>query len=174
MRADQPPPGDRFFARLLSVLLECPSCGFLDAFRWRKLTARTIRRRKAGAYSAKAKQKQRYSEQTDGWDPATGLWRCPQCKRRFVLGLLAWPMGQHAGGEPTRPRDQVPSERELGQLRARNVGGLWLPEALRQASKRPEHSNITARCSCQPGTAYTDQRDRACPLHGEEGPDPPE
>lgn len=182
MRLPVPPDGDRFFSRLLSVLLECPACGYLDAFRWRQLTGRSVRRAKArregpplpprdrstaGDPARKASERARVRrEKQSGWDPSTGCWRCPQCHRRFLLGLLAWPIAR-GGHEVSRPRDQVPSERELTQLRARNLGGLWLPESLRQAKRRAEHSNITARCSCKPGCAYTDQRDKGCPLHGD-------
>ncbi len=177
MRTVQPPPGDRFFARLLAVLLECPACGFLDSFQWRKLSLREVNRRRRKAVHTKGTRKTERQLDRHGWDAARGTWRCPQCARAFVLGLLAWPAPPR--GEATRPRDQVPTERELTQLRAQRLEGLWLPDAMRQVGRRHEHSNITAACTCKRGTAYTNQRDRGCPIHGddegetEKGPNTP-
>ena len=43
---------------------------------------------------------------------------CPACHLTCVIGLIAWPVKRGGRGARTIPRDQVPSERELAQLRA--------------------------------------------------------
>lgn len=90
----------------------------------------------------------------------------------LIIGLIAWPVGL-GGGTATIPRDQVPNERQLGQLRA-EAGGWWMPEQTRKKAHRPDDTNITARCSCAPGKENTSGQDPGCPIHGEgaksEGP----
>lgn len=137
-------------------MLECPRCGRLTHF-----TRSTPHPRRAARLSSAPSQ--------PGYDPETGRWTCQSCRLVCVLGLLAWPVkaGSHS---VTRPRDQVPNERQLAQMRA-ETQGLWM--AAKLARRRADDSNITAECSCREGTAYTTAGDPHCPIHGgEEGPVP--
>lgn len=149
MRLKHPPPSaTRFFARPLSGILECPRCGQVLYFQsgTRKSTA--------------------------GWDKTTGRLTCWSCKFKGVVGLIVWPAGK---GLATAPRDHVPDERQLAQLRAMaelggHGAGWWMPKDQAQPAKRPQHTNVTAACNCW------SERDKAfiwqagCPLHGDEGP----
>lgn len=155
-RLNPPPVGDRFFARVLSARLECPRCGFLDQFgpasRSRGDRGNPERRRKGRTPL--------------GWNPVTGRWQCPSCRMTFVLGILAWPVASGGSAGPaTLPRDQVPSYRQLAQLRAQG-GGLWMRGALK--GFRATGANIAAGCTCKPGAHYTDAADPACPLRDDQ------
>lgn len=163
-RTLDPPDGNRFFARLLAAALECPRCGFVDTFHWRKLSRPGINR-----------LSRRPEDQPGGWDPLTGVWRCKQCGMAVILGILAWPIAPGGGGRVTRPRDQVPSERELAQIRARG-GGWWLPDSRAVVRSRAEETNVTARCTCLPpklgtlpwtGEPAEADRDPQCLIHGD-------
>lgn len=135
------PPIDatRFFARLRSGDLECPRCGRLLAFG----TGRTGGGR---------------------WDKRTSRIECFECGLVLMLGLLAWPIRRGAA-KLTAPRDQVPSERQLSQLRAM-AGGWWMPGHTRKPRKRADDTNITAACTCRPGTENTPAQNPHCLIHG--------
>lgn len=115
----------RFFARLIAFDLECPRCG--KVFR--------VRRMNRNKLSAVALDE---SEHT--WNPTTGRFACTGkdgCQKEFVLGLLAWdpPRGARAGALPT---DQVPTHRQLAELRA-DGQGHWMPH---QPTGRMRTSNL--------------------------------
>lgn len=158
-RLPDPPQGDRFFARVEAARLECPRCGYLDRFATRGPTKGAVGNRTA----------KRLGRTAGGWNPLTGRWQCPSCRMTFVLGLLAWPVAKGGQAAATLPRDQVPSARQLAQLRAQG-GGLWMRDAVKRF--RASGSNIAAGCTCKPGCHYTNQRDPGCPLlEGEGGED---
>ena len=131
-----PPAGTRFFARVHSATCECPRCGRVLSFgQSRKLNAT--------------------------WDKRTARLTCPSCGLVSLVALLLWPVG---GGQRTIPRDQVPNERQLAEMRAQ-ASGWWLAEIKR--GRRPDDSNITAGCSCRYGTeGQRESEDPQCPLHG--------
>lgn len=106
----------RFFARLRSFDLECPHCGQVYSVTDRKPTS--------------------------NYDPRTGRFHCNRkdCNRRYILGVLAWPIT--AGGGSATPEDQVPSPRQLVQMR-REGGGWWLADQDAQKWKRPIETNLT-------------------------------
>lgn len=109
----------RFFARLQSFDLECPHCGTVYQIRMKP-------------------------RRDQNWDPWTGRFTCtvPDCRRVYVLGMLAWPIvgAPHVASAP--PADQVPGPRELAQMR-KEGGGWWLPEEAAQRYPRPHETNIT-------------------------------
>lgn len=108
----------RFFARLDSFTMECPRCGKV--------------------YQIRVDQK------SSGWDPTTGRWRCSKvksCNRTYILGIVAWPVYQHVG-DPATPEDQVPSPRQLAELR-REGGGWWLADESTITEARPVVTNLT-------------------------------
>lgn len=185
------PDADRFFARLLSAILECPRCGVVDRFSWQASSHREWRRsrKRAKERAVQVPPSEPAAEEAarelpyrpnrkprlppdPGWNPTTGVWRCPQCGLACILGILAWPIESSKWVTPSRPRDQVPSERELVQLRSESWG-RWLAKAYALPRRRAPHSNIVAGCLCEPGTAHTNQCNPECPIHGGEAPPPP-
>lgn len=150
MRLPHPPSGvTRFFARPLSGVLECPRCGTILFFNSSGGGGRV---------------------QNAGWDKRTSMVHCHGCQLRCVIGLIAWPVVQGSWGR-TLPRDQVPGERELAQLRAMEGGkgaGWWMPKSEAKKAKRPDDTNVTARCTCvQTRDGSLARIDPACPLHGD-------
>jgi hypothetical protein len=104
------------------------------------------------------------------WDKRTNRIECFECGLVLMLGLLAWPIRRGAAFL-TPPRDQVPQERQLAQLRAITAlgpvgAGWWMPEHMRKPRWRMDDTNITAACTCQPGTENTTAQDPNCPIHG--------
>lgn len=110
----------RFFARLERATLECPRCGHVYTITTRQPSA--------------------------NWDPATARFTCtnktPQCARVYVLGVVAWPIAAVPHVASATPRDQVPHERQLAQLR-REGGGWWLAPEAAQRRPRPDETNLT-------------------------------
>lgn len=108
----------RFFARVLAFDLECPHCG----------TVYQIRPRRKNV----------------NFDPWTGRFTCTnaECTRTYVIGVLAWPIGKGGGAATMTPEDQVPTPRQIGQLR-KEGGGWWMPEEDAQRFKRPQETNLT-------------------------------
>lgn len=156
MRLPHPPAGaTRFFARPLAGLLECPRCGQVLSF-------------SSTAHPG--------WKSTKGWNPHTGRLQCWACKYTFVLGLIAWPVRSAGPKARTVPRDQVPNERQLVQMRNMSElggsgAGWWMPKDQALTPHRPEHSNITAGCTCperSDGGPDLSRRDRACPSHGDQ------
>lgn len=107
----------RFFARLVSFDLECPRCG----------TVYTVRVNASNGGK---------------WDTDTGRFTCTKadCARTYLLGILAWPVGTRGGSQP--PDDQVPSIRQLAQLRAEG-GGWWMADDDKQRWPKPLETNLT-------------------------------
>lgn len=104
----------RFFARLIAFDLECPRCGKI--FRIRRLNRNKL--------SARAVD--RAANHT--WNPTTARFTCTDrdgCQKEYVLGMLAWdpPRGARSKALPT---DQVPTHRQLAELRAEGQG-QWMP-----------------------------------------------
>lgn len=112
----------RFFARIERATLECPRCGYVY----------TITSRQPSA----------------NWDPTTARFTCTNkttgssCGRSYVLGLVAWPIGQGASAASQTPEDQVPGPRQLAQMR-REGGGWWLADEAKQTLRRPQETNLT-------------------------------
>jgi hypothetical protein len=105
------------------------------------------------------------------WDKRTSTLKCCDCGLTLTIGLLAWPRKIGGKGTTTRPADQVPSERQLVQIR--NLGGgLWMPEGQAKSKWRAEDTNYTAGCTCpedwprKPSTEAPTV-DPDCPIHGE-------
>lgn len=115
----------RFFARLHAFDLECPHCG--DVYQ--------IRVGEARVKSQKA---------SPNWDPWTGRFTCTnnRCGKRYVLGILAWPIVAAPRVASSTPADQVPSPRQLAGLR-KEGGGFWMPDAEGQRYPRPYETNLT-------------------------------
>jgi hypothetical protein len=114
-------PAQRFFARLQSFDLECPKCG----------TVYQVRMPRGG-------------HKTVNYDPWTARFRCTakNCNGMYVLGILAWPIVATTRVASQPPEDQVPSPRQLGQMR-KEGGGWWMPESEGQRYKRPRTTNLT-------------------------------
>lgn len=110
----------RFFAQVGSFVCECPYCG----------TVASVLRQNQHAKTAKA-----------AYNPKTARFRCLDCKRQYVVGLLLWPEPR-GGGSKGIPDDQVPGPRQLAQLRA-DGAGYWLPDSLRETAGRMDTSNLT-------------------------------
>ena len=108
----------RFFARPESFTLECPRCGKV--------------------YQIRMGRDQAY------WDQSTSRFTCNAkggCEKTYLLGLVAWPVSPRAY-PATTPRDQVPNERQLAQLRSEG-GGWWMPDSEKQRYSKVEESNLT-------------------------------
>jgi hypothetical protein len=163
MRLPHPPSGaSRFWAKVTEFTCECPKCG-------KVLHART--------HGNPSRRKSRFPY----WDPRTGRLECPQpnggCGKVFVVGLILWPVRVGIGPRVVAPRDSVPNERQLAQLRAMaeqgpGGAGWWMPQAMAKGITRPDDTNITASCSCKPGTENTLSQDINCPIHGDGVPAP--
>jgi hypothetical protein len=112
----------RFFARIERAILECPRCGKV--------------------YQVSSRSP------SPNWDPMTARFTCTNkstggtCGRTYVLGLVAWPIIPTPKVASATPRDQVPNERQLVQLRQEG-GGWWLAKEAGQRSIRPEETNLT-------------------------------
>ena len=109
----------RFFARPESFALECPHCGEVYI----------IRR----------------GQPSPAWEMSTARFTCSSkdgCGKRYVIGLLAWPIGPAPKVASGTPRDQVPSPRQIGMMR-KEGGGWWLPEKDRITEKIPDETNLT-------------------------------
>lgn len=91
--------GDRFFARLRSFALECPSCGHL----WGTGKGYHL---------------------SSCYNPRTQLFVCPTCSKRLRLGIVAWPTER--GHSPTRPEDCMPTSRQLLRMKEQSTLGLWV------------------------------------------------
>lgn len=114
---------DRFFARLLSFDLECPHCG--------------------SVYQIRDTHMKRGPRLKRAWSPLIGRFTCshPDCRRVYILGIVAWPVsGGIAGQQP--PEDQVPSPRQLAQMR-KEGGGWWMSDQDKQTHARPHTTNLT-------------------------------
>lgn len=114
----------RFFARLQSFDLECPHCGTVYQVRIRGQSARSRSR---------------------CWDPWTARFHCTAkggCQRRYVLGIVAWPLGTGPRAAVYTPEDQVPHPRQLAQMR-KEGGGWWMPDAEAITLRRPIATNLT-------------------------------
>jgi hypothetical protein len=142
MRTPHRPDGTRFFARVIAAILECPRCGTVQGF----------------GPGLKIRQAR--------WDSRSSSLRCSDCGISVTIGMLAWPRLTGGADPKTRPRDQVPNERQLAQLRAL-ASGIWMGPEHAKRRHRPDDTNITALCTCKPGTEYTEQRDHNCPLHAD-------
>lgn len=114
----------RFFARPIAFDLECPHCGTVYQVR---------------ATAGKAK-----TDRSKNWDPFTARFLCTHapCQRQYVIGLLAWPIVAGPRIASATPEDQVPSPRQLAQLR-REGGGWWLTDDVGQRHTRPHTTNLT-------------------------------
>lgn len=130
-RTSHLPTGTRFFARVRAAILECPRCGTVLQFGQGKPT--TV----AGTGHRCA------------WDKRTARLRCSDCGLVLMIGLLAWPVRKGGGKVASLPRDQVPNERQLAQLRA-EASGFWLPEEQAQRRARAEDTNITSNDTGEP------------------------
>lgn len=113
----------RFFARLVSFDIECPHCGTIYQVRY-------VGRRRRNPLGAAQ------------WDPWTARLQCGTCRRSYVLGVVAWPIRRGINTANAPPRDQVPSPRQLAQLRAEG-GGWWMPDEEGQTELRPTETNLT-------------------------------
>lgn len=138
-----PLPASRFYAVPLAGRMECPQCSYLIIW---------------GVGQQKSRTDQRY------WNPVGSVLTCPQCKKVYHLGLLAWPGGSRVTTalEGT-PSDQVPNLRQLAELRQR-TGGWWVrgsgvtlgttiknrPDLVRKGRKASDPVNryIPEGCTC--------------------------
>lgn len=110
----------RFFARLEGFALECPACGKVyHVTPWRT---------------------------SPYWEPRLARFSCrgkEGCQRKYVLGMVAWPMASVAKVATQTPKDQVPTPRQALQLRREQAGGHWLEDADAIRYERPETTNLT-------------------------------
>lgn len=123
----------RFFARLISFDLECPRCG--KVFQIRRLN-----RHKLAAYALDPEPKGNREILHHTWNPTTGRFTCTGkdgCQKQYVLGMLAWEPQKGALGTAI-PLDQVPTHRQLADMRA-DGQGHWMPH---ERTGRLSTSNI--------------------------------
>jgi hypothetical protein len=109
----------RFFARPEAFTLECPHCGQI--------------------YRIGRHQKQ------PCWDPTMARFTCSNalgCGKRYIIGIVAWPIRPGLSKTGGIPRDQVPYPRQLAQLRAEG-GGWWLTEEDQQRTHPIHETNLT-------------------------------
>lgn len=137
----------RFFARLIAFDLECPRCG--KVFRVRRLNKHKLSARALD----EGKDSIRAIKHT--WNPTTARFVCTGkdgCAKEFTLGLLAWDPSRGARAQAL-PTDQVPTHRQLAELRAEGQGH-WMPH---QPTGRMSTSNITN--SAERGEDYAEGED---------------
>lgn len=96
-----------FFARIKTFDISCPGCGEV--------------------YSVKAHRHPRRTKVWSGWDPRTSRYRCWNCRRVFILGVLAWPMPGTGSGCPP---DAIPSLAQAQALRTLTASLLESRRAL--------------------------------------------
>ena len=106
----------RFFARILSADMECPTCGAVLRF---------------GGRGRRAQY----------WDRVTNRLKCPHCRRTYQLGVLAWPVMRRPGSTRT-PEDHRRPTRRRGEIPAYERG-FWMTEP---RGCRAEITNLTCMC----------------------------
>lgn len=108
---------------------------------------------------------------TATWDPTTSRVKCRSCGKSYLIGLIAWPVRAGGWSQGTKPMDQVPNERQLAQMRA-EAGGYWMDDELAQPRYKPEHTNITVKCTCPQDDRGEITVSPECGIHGKyfEGP----
>jgi hypothetical protein len=108
----------RFFARPESFTLECPRCGRIYVIRLGK--------------------------KNPCWDHTRSIFECVGlggCSKSYIVGIVAWPIAKNARVAGF-PRDQIPNERQLAQMRQEG-GGWWLPDVAGQRHARVDTTNLT-------------------------------
>ncbi len=122
-----------------------------------------------------ARTGERLPRKNHGPQVARVTWRCEVCGLTCVAGIILWPTLE-GGIKRTAPQDQVPGERQNAQLRAMGGegAGWWMPKDQAVKAHRPEHTNITAKCTCRhvtrgKGGVEEDwwDPDPNCPIHQE-------
>ena len=124
----------RFFARLIAFDLECPRCG--KVFQIRRLN-----KHKLAGYALDPDPQSNREILHHTWNPTTARFTCTGkdgCQKQFILGMLAWEPGKGARGTAI-PLDQVPTYRQVGELRAEGQGH-WMDF---ESKGRLSTSNIT-------------------------------
>lgn len=139
--ADHPELGEsiRFFARLSAFDCECPYCGRLlmvgrgkpDNKRYNRVTSIVTCADRAG---------------DETHEVVRG------CGRKFLLGIIAWPLKsgptpERPGPLDPRPPDQVPSPRQLAEIR-QYARGIWT----KKPKNKGDRTNILEPITGVPGT----------------------
>lgn len=89
------PPLRKFFARIVLVDIQCPSCGGVFVCG----SSRGAKGRKASKL----------------WDTKYSIFTCIYCNRRWTLGVIAYPAPR--GSRKSLPPDQAPTPEIANELR---------------------------------------------------------
>lgn len=134
--------GDRLFARIRSLDLECPACGKILVINEKTATTTYNRR--------------------------TGRLQCPGCKTVYALGALVYPVTTGTTPPGKAPDDWTPTIREALALR-QSLAGFLAPSKI--APRAPRNIALREGCRCQlAGSALVVHP--LCPLHGAARPAP--
>ena len=107
----QPPV--TFYAKIDRCFhLECPACGALDHVT------------------------KRYARHRGSWNPDTARWRCPGCRKQWIVGVALW---TPAPGPATPPGDQLRSTNQALREQGRPQRGIWLAG---EKGRRAEQVNV--------------------------------
>jgi hypothetical protein len=145
-------PGDRFFARILTLELECPACGQVYSH-----TGLNPKRRH-GKPPARSKQ--------EGWNSRIGRFCCSSCQTVFLLGVVAY-RPKPSGIRNAIPEDWQPTLRQALALAGEIPSVVQYEPRVYAADAR--NIVITQPCSCidtADGGRWTHP---ACPVHGHAG-----
>ena len=122
------------FARPVAFDLACPHCATVDSI------GRGRRPWKTSGH----------------FNPVTSKWRCPTCRRSFVIGLAIWPVRRTGNRQRgvARPADARPTLEQMGELRQ-------LYGVVRQQTRgRGDPVNLVCQCLDR------DDFKADCPVHG--------
>lgn len=116
------PKGNRFFARAEQFIVACPSCGTVNG-RWRD-----------------SKNKQLFAK---SFDPRTASYKCPGCAKRYLVGLIFYPVKLQL--RKGMPPDTIPNPREALAMREL-ANGIWAEKAI--PWQNPVNHVINVDCTC--------------------------
>ena len=131
------PPGRRIYAHIQSGQFACPRCERLVLF--------GPSRSKYGRTGSLGK----------GYDIRRGVYHCPTCGYRAVLGIVFWPLvaWRHPRSTPV-PADHVPTPAQAEEIRAVLDASYEGPTFPSGGDRRAWVSNV--ECTCE----------RPCAVHG--------
>jgi len=137
-------PHSRFWASIESFRCACPACQAIIV-----------------AQSPIASRNERTKAHRHAYDRRTQVLKCPWCGRRFVVGLLLYPVPLAVQQKRKPPPDTKMTPREVAEMRNLYGGGWWMREPAYNSD--PVNKAIPEACTCPPLPWSA-----SCPVHGGE------
>lgn len=145
----------RLFARVERFVVECPGCGTINRAAFQTIGA--ARRKITG------RKKPDRHRQIEIYNPITQRFRCWECRRTFVVGLLLYRPAM--GHRPAQPYDTTPTWAQLHELRQHSAS-VYL-QGQRIAGSESVNILVEQACSCVQGEGDGGKAvDSRCPVHG--------